>query len=257
MKKTIIVTGGSSGLGFAMAKRFVQDGANVVITGRNKEKLDEAKIELNRIGNHVLSVQMDVRNPEDAARMVQESSAAFGRIDHLVNNAGASFPVNTEDLTINGWLAIINIMLNGTFFCTHAVGKEWIKNGQQGTILNNIATYAWGAAPGIVHSASAKAGVLAMTRTLAVEWGSKYGIRVNAIAPGSIEQTGGSDVFLKDLKMDDALESVPLKRLGKPEEIAAVAAFLLSDGASYINGECITIDGGQSFNTKAYDFTIK
>lgn len=240
-------------MGLGMAKLFVEKGANVVITGRDKEKLEKAKAEIDSTNKQVLCVQMDVRNPEDAARMVKEAKDAFGKIDHLVNNAAGNFIVDAEDLTVNGWNAVINIVLNGTFYCSHAVGKDWIENGQKGTMLNMLATYAWGAAPGVVHSASAKGGVLAMTRTLAVEWGAKYGIRVNAIAPGPIENTGGADrLFGSDKAEERTRESVPLKRLGTSEEVAKLAAFLLSEDASYINGECVTIDGGQSFNRKTF-----
>lgn len=250
---TVIITGGSSGMGFGMAKHFVEKGANVAITGRKLDKLEEAKAQLDPNNNQVICIQMDVRNPEDAERMVNETKEAFGKIDHLVNNAAGNFIVDAEELTINGWNAVINIVLNGTFYCSHAVGKDWIKNGQKGSILNMLATYAWGAAPGVVHSASAKGGVLAMTRTLAVEWGTKYGIRANAIAPGPIENTGGADrLFGSEEAAKRTIESVPLKRLGTSEEIAKLAAFLLSEDASYINGEVISIDGGQQFNKKSF-----
>lgn len=247
--ETVIVTGASSGMGLAMAKDFAARGANVVITGRTLEKLEEVQADIESEGGKALSVQMDVRNLEDVDRMVTETKAAFGKIDHLVNNAAGNFIVNAEDLSPNGWNAVIDIVLNGTFYCSRAVGKEWIKNDQKGTILNMLATYAWGAGPGVIHSASAKAGVLAMTRTLAVEWGSKYGIRVNAIAPGPIERTGGADRLWETEEQEQrTINRVPLKRLGTPEEIAKLAAFLLSEDASYINGECVTMDGGSSWN---------
>lgn len=252
--QTIIITGGSSGMGLGMAKRFAADGANVVITGRNKDKLEEAKKEISKQDDQVLCIPMDVRKPDDVARMVEETKSRFGRIDHLVNNAAGNFIVNAEDLSINGWHAVIDIVLHGTFYCSQAVGKEWIKNGQKGTILNMLATYAYtGAAPGVIHSASAKAGVWAMTKTLAVEWGQKYGIRVNAIAPGPIERTGGADRLWESKEAEErTINSVPIKRLGTPEEVAALAAFILSDEASYINGECITMDGGQVLATKSF-----
>jgi len=253
--QTIIITGGAGGMGRAMAKRFSQQGANIVITGRNGDNLKKAVIEIQQHENQVLPVQMDVRNVDDVTRMVKETKQVFGRIDHLVNNAAGNFLVNAEDLSVNGWNAVIDIVLNGTFYCSQAVAKEWIQNGQRGSILNMIATYAWGAAPGIVHSVSAKAGVLAMTRTLAVEWGNKYGIRVNAIAPGPIEGTGSADRFRGTPEaVEKAVNSVPLKRLGKPEEVAAAAAFILSEEASYMNGECITLDGGHWLNTQAFNY---
>ncbi|MEH7249228.1 2,4-dienoyl-CoA reductase [Neobacillus niacini] len=256
--QTIIITGGGGGMGSAMAKRFAHAGANIVIAGRSLETLEKAKTDIEHHENQVLCVQMDVRKIEDVNRMVEETLATFGKIDHLVNNAAGNFLVNAEDLSVNGWNAIIDIVLNGTFYCTQAVAKEWIKTGHKGSILNMIATYAWGAAPGIVHSVVAKAGVLGMTRTLAVEWGNKYGIRVNAIAPGPIEGTGSTDRFRgTEDAVAKAKNSVPLKRLGSPNEVAGLAAFMLSEEGSYLNGECITLDGGHHLNTQAFNYFAK
>ncbi len=247
--KVVIVTGGSSGMGKHMAKRFAEQGAHVVITGRSADRLQETENEIKKFDGQVLSVVMDVRNPEDVERMVQETDKAFGQIDFLVNNAAGNFICAAEDLSINGWNSVINIVLNGTFYCSSAVGKYWIDKGTKGVITNIVATYAWNAGAGVIHSACAKSGVLTMTRTLAVEWGKKYGIRVNAIAPGPIERTGGADKLFESEKMKArTLDSVPLGRLGTPEEIAGLASFLFSDEASYINGECITMDGGQWLN---------
>lgn len=247
--KVVIITGGSSGMGKAMAAKFAKEGAFVSITGRNPEALEATKKEIEQFGDQVLCVQMDVRNPEDVQRMVDETAKKFGTIDYLINNAAGNFIINAEDLSINGWNSVINIVLNGTFYCSQATGKYWIKNNIKGSIINIIATYAWGAGAGVIHSASAKAGVLAMTRTLAVEWGSKYGIRVNAIAPGPIDNTGGAArLWVSEEAAKRTINSVPLKRLGQPEEIAALAHFMLSDEASYMNGEVITLDGGQWLN---------
>ncbi|GEN52445.1 2,4-dienoyl-CoA reductase [Halobacillus faecis] len=248
--QVVIVTGGSSGMGLHMAKRFVEEGAKVAITGRNMERLEEAKKEI-AAGkeDHVLTVQMDVREVEDTERMVKETVEAFGRIDHLVNNAAGNFIAPAEELSPNGWNSVINIVLNGTFYCSQAVGKYWIENEIKGSILNIVATYAWNAGAGVIHSASAKSGVLTMTRTLAVEWGTKYGIRANAIAPGPIERTGGAEkLFQSEKAAQRTLASVPLGRLGKPEEIAGLAKFILSEEASYMNGEVVTLDGGQWLN---------
>jgi NAD(P)-dependent dehydrogenase (short-subunit alcohol dehydrogenase family) len=248
-EKVAIVTGGSSGMGKAMAARFAKEGAYVVITGRTPEKLEEAKREIEQFENQVLTVQMDVRQPEHVQHMVQMTDQTFGRIDYLINNAAGNFICPAEDLSVNGWNAVINIVLNGTFYCSSAVGKYWIEKGIKGSMINMVATYAWDAGPGVIHSASAKAGVLAMTRTLAVEWGRKYGIRVNAIAPGPIERTGGADkLWVSEEAAKRTLDSVPLGRLGTPEEIAGLAYYLLSDEAAYINGACITMDGGQSLH---------
>ncbi|MFC7685592.1 2,4-dienoyl-CoA reductase [Ureibacillus sp. GCM10028918] len=247
--ETIIITGGSSGMGLAMAKQFVKDGANVVITGRDGERLQNAKNEIIAIGSTVETFQMDVRDVEHVKAMVQFTVEKFGKIDGLVNNAAGNFIVAAEKLSPNGWKAVIDIVLNGTFYCSSEVGKYWIDNGTKGKILNMVATYAWGAGAGVVHSAAAKAGVLSLTRTLAVEWGHKYGIRVNAIAPGPIERTGGAGkLWESEEQAKRTVNSVPLKRLGTPEEIADLAAFIMSNKASYMNGECVTLDGGQWLN---------
>lgn len=247
--KVAIVTGGSSGMGKYMAKKFVEAGAKVVITGRNIERLVETKKEIEVTPDSVHIVQMDVREIEHVKHMVDQTVQTFGKIDFLVNNAAGNFICPAEQLSVNGWNSVINIVLNGSFYCSSEVGKYWIEKGIKGSIINMVATYAWDAGPGVVHSAAAKAGVLSMTRTLAVEWGRKYGIRVNAIAPGPIERTGGAGkLWESEEAANRTLNSVPLGRLGKPEEIAELAYFLLSDKAAYINGECITMDGGQWLN---------
>jgi NAD(P)-dependent dehydrogenase (short-subunit alcohol dehydrogenase family) len=244
--QVVIITGGSSGMGKAMAANFVQKGANVVITGRNADRLEETKQSLEVHKGKVLPIQMDVRDPEKVQYMVDETVKTFGRIDHLINNAAGNFICPAEDISINGWKAVIDIVLNGTWYCSQTVGKHWIETQTKGNILNIVATYAWGAAAGVIHSASAKSGVLTMTRTLAVEWGEKYGIRANAIAPGPIENTGGADrLFGSEEDLQKTIAGVPLGRVGRPEEIASLAAFLLSKEAEYINGDCITMDGGQ------------
>jgi NAD(P)-dependent dehydrogenase (short-subunit alcohol dehydrogenase family) len=247
--KVIIITGGSSGMGLGMAKEFVKQGAKVVITGRDAERLQNAKNEILTFGETIETFQMDVREVEHVEAMVTFTVEKFGRIDSLVNNAAGNFLVHAEKLSPNGWKAVIDIVLNGTFYCSSAVGRYWIENGIKGSMLNMVATYAWGAGAGVVHSAAAKAGVLSLTRTLAVEWGSQYGIRANAIAPGPIERTGGAGKLWESPEQAErTINSVPLRRLGTPEEIADLAAFMLSDKASYMNGECITLDGGAWLN---------
>ncbi|GAA0453091.1 2,4-dienoyl-CoA reductase [Alkalibacillus silvisoli] len=248
--EVVIVTGGSNGMGKYMAKKFAQEGARVAITGRNEDKLKEAKKEiLKDATGDVHTVVMDVRHLEDVERMVQDVTEHFGQIDHLVNNAAGNFITPAEKLSPNGWNTVIDIVLNGTYYCSQAVGNYWIEKGIKGTILNMVATYAWDAGPGVIHSASAKAGVLAMTRTLAVEWGRRYGIRANAIAPGPIDRTGGADkLWESEEAAKRTIKSVPLERLGEPEEIGELAFFMLSDKAKYMNGEVITLDGGQSLN---------
>ena len=259
-EKVIIVTGGSNGMGKYMAKKFADEGAQVVITGRD---IDRLKVAQEEIGDNAHPFQMDVRSVESVAALVAFTDEKFGRIDGLVNNAAGNFIVKAEDLSPNGWKSVIDIVLNGTFYCSSAVGKYWIEKGQKGSILNMLATYAWDAGAGVIHSAAAKAGVIhsaaakagvmSLTRTLAVEWGSQYGIRVNGIAPGPIERTGGAEkLWESNEAAKRTLESIPLGRLGKPEEIAELAAFIMSDKASYMNGEIVTLDGGQWLNKSPF-----
>ncbi|OMP66213.1 2,4-dienoyl-CoA reductase [Domibacillus epiphyticus] len=247
--KTVIVTGGSSGMGKCMAKRFYDEGANVVICGRNTERLAEAKSDLADGSERFMTVSMDVRNPDEVDLLIKKSHEAFGQIDFFVNNAAGNFICPAEKLSPNGWRSVIDIVLNGTFYCSRAVGTYWIEHGIKGSIINMVATYAWNAGAGVAHSAAAKAGVLSLTRTLAVEWGHQYGIRVNAIAPGPIERTGGAGKLWESQEAAKrTINSVPLHRLGTPEEIAGLASYLFSGEAGYINGECITMDGGQWLN---------
>lgn len=252
-KQTVIVTGGSSGMGKAMATHLALGGWNVVITGRTEETLEKTANEIKQKGGSAAYFQMDVRNPEDADQMVKFAVDTFGDVDALINNAAGNFLVQAEKLSPNGWKAVIDIVLNGTFFCSHAVGNYWIRQKKRGSMINMVATYAWGAGVGVAHSAAAKAGVLSLTRTLAVEWGRQYRIRVNAIAPGPIERTGGADkLWESEEAAQRTIDSVPLGRLGTPEEIAELASFLLSEQASYINGDCITMDGGQWLNQSPF-----
>ncbi|UYO36737.1 2,4-dienoyl-CoA reductase [Bacillus zhangzhouensis] len=251
--QTVIVTGGSNGMGKAMATHLALGGWNVVITGRTEETLETTANEIKQQGGSIAYFLMDVRNPEDADQMVKFAVDTFGDVDALINNAAGNFLVPAEKLSPNGWKAVIDIVLNGTFFCSHAVGNYWIRQKKSGRMINMVATYAWGAGVGVAHSAAAKAGVLSLTRTLAVEWGKQYRIRVNAIAPGPIERTGGADkLWESEEAAQRTLDSVPLGRLGTPEEIAELASFLLSEHASYINGDCITMDGGQWLNQSPF-----
>lgn len=239
-----IVTGGATGMGRAMALKFADLGAKVVVASRNLENLQTVVQDIENNGGEALAIQCDVRNPDQVENMVENTISHFGSIDILVNNAAGNFICPAEKLTINGWNSVVNIVLNGTFYCSHAVGKRWIQEGRKGNILNMVATYAWTGSPGVVHSASAKAGVLMMTRTLAAEWG-RYGIRVNAIAPGPIENTGGADrLFGTPEIAQKVVEGVPLRRLGTPEEIANLASYMVSPYADYMTGECVTLDGG-------------
>lgn len=246
--KTIIVTGGGSGLGKSMSVYFLELGASVIITSRNMDKLLAAKDELeNKTGGKVEVVVCDVRNYEEVEKMVAQSIKLFGKVDILVNNAAGNFISPTERLSANAFDTIIDIVLKGTKNCTLALGKHWIDNKETDkTILNIVTTYAFTGSAYVVPSAAAKAGVLAMTRSLAVEW-AKYGIRSNAIAPGPFPTEGAWNRLLPgDLKDKfDLSRKIPLKRYGDHQELANLAAYLISDYAAYINGEVIVIDGGE------------
>jgi len=246
--KTIIVTGGGSGLGKAMTQYFLELGANVAITSRNLEKLEKTAEELNTLtkGN-CFAVACDVRHYDQVEEMMQKVLAQFGTIDVLVNNAAGNFISPTERLSANAFDTIIDIVLKGSKNCTLALGKHWIDTKQTNTnILNIVTTYAWTGSAYVVPSATAKAGVLAMTRSLAVEW-AKYGIRTNAIAPGPFPTKGAWDRLLPgDLaEKFDMAKKVPLQRVGNHQELANLAAYLVSDFSAYVNGEVITIDGGE------------
>ncbi|SDV99723.1 SDR family oxidoreductase [Aequorivita viscosa] len=246
--KTIVVTGGGSGLGKAMTTYFLELGANVVITSRNIEKLQTVKKELEEAtGGKVLPVQCDVRNYDEVEAMVEASVKEFGAVDVLLNNAAGNFISPTERLSANAFDTIIDIVLKGTKNCTLAFGKHWIdKKETNKTVLNIVTTYAFTGSAYVVPSATAKAGVLAMTRSLAVEW-AKYGIRFNAIAPGPFPTKGAWDRLLPgELKEKfDPAKKVPVQRVGEHQELANLAAYLVSDFSAYINGEVVVIDGGE------------
>jgi NAD(P)-dependent dehydrogenase (short-subunit alcohol dehydrogenase family) len=246
--KVIVVTGGGSGLGKSMTRYFVQLGAKVVITSRNLEKLKKTANELkDETGGDILAVRCDVRNYTEVEEMLNSTISEFGKADILLNNAAGNFISPTERLSPNAFDTIIDIVLKGSKNCTLAFGKHWIdKKQNQAVVLNIITTYAWTGSGYVVPSAMAKAGVLAMTRSLAVEW-AKYGIRMNAIAPGPFPTKGAWDRLLPgDLKEKfDFTKKVPLRRVGEHQELANLAAFLISDFSAYINGEVITIDGGE------------
>jgi len=252
--KTIIVTGGGTGLGRAMSTYFLKLGANVVITSRKmdvlektaREMQEEASTNGKELKSKVLAVQCDVRKPEEVDEVLKKTIENFGRVDGLLNNAAGNFISPTERLSPNAFSTIIDIVLKGTANCTMAIGKHWIKEKQPGTILNIVTTYAFTGSGYVVPSACAKGGVLAMTRSLAAEWG-KYGIRNNAIAPGPFPTKGAWDRLLPGdmAKKFDVKNRVPLKRVGDHQELANLAAFLMSDFSGYINGEVITIDGGE------------
>ena len=246
--KVIVVTGGGSGLGKAMTRYFMELGAKVAISSRDLEKLQNTAKELEtETGGTCLAVQCDVRHYEQVEAMLQEVLKAYGKVDVLLNNAAGNFISPTERLSANAFDTVIDIVLKGSKNCTLAFGKHWIETKKTSSIvLNIVTTYAFTGSAYVVPSAAAKAGVLAMTRSLAVEW-AKYGIRTNAIAPGPFPTKGAWDRLLPgDLaEKFDMSKKVPLKRVGDHQELANLAAYLVSDFSGYINGEVIVIDGGE------------
>jgi len=245
--KTIVVTGGGTGLGKSMSTYLSKLGANVVITSRKLDVLQNTAKEIEQeTGGKILAVACDVRNEDEVKNVLKQTLATFSKVHGLLNNAAGNFISPTERLSANAFSTVIDIVLKGTVNCTLAFGKHWIKEKQAASILNIITTYASTGSAYVVPSACAKGGVLTLTRSLAVEWG-KYGIRTNAIAPGPFPTKGAWDRLLPgDLaKKFDFKNRVPLKRIGDHQELANLAAFMLSDFSGYINGDVITIDGGE------------
>ncbi len=242
--KVIWVTGGGTGLGKSMVKYFVELGAKVAISGRREEKLIEAAEEISK--DNVFPVVCDVRESGQVDAALAQIIEHFGECNGLVNNAAGNFISPTERLSHRAFDIIIDIVLKGSKNCTLSCGKYWIENKIPGNVLNIVTTYAWTGSGFVVPSATAKAGVLAMTRSLAVEW-AKYGQRHNAIAPGPFPTKGAWDrLFPKEMSDKMKLETrVPLKRVGEHQELANLAAYLMSDYSSYVNGEVVTIDGGE------------
>lgn len=254
--QTAIITGGGTGLGLAMAQKFASLGARVVLASRNQAHLDAgaSAIAVMVPGARVLTVAMDVRKPDDVDRMVGEAVATFGRVDILVNNAAGNFVCKAEDLSTNGWNSVINIVLNGSFYCSRAVGRHMIASGHGGSIVSILATYAWTGSAGTIHSAAAKAGVMAMTQTLAVEW-ARHKIRVNAVAPGPIESPGAAkQLWASDAAVARIASAVPLQRLGQPDEVADAVTFLVSPHSGYITGDVLTVDGGAWLGRGTFGF---
>lgn len=241
--KTVVVTGAGSGLGRAMAESFAAEGAAVCAIGRRPEKLDETVAAIAATGGNAFALPADVRDAARIESVMQAIVARTGRIDVLVNNAAGNFVCPSEELSPNGFKSVVDIVLLGTFHCTRYAFDAL--RAARGAILNIVAAYAWSGEPGVVHSASAKAGVLAMTRTLAAEWG-RFGIRANAVAPGPIH-TEGTDKNLWSVGgVEEAVRrSVPLGRLGEPGDVARAALWLCSDEAAWVSGATLAVDGAQ------------
>jgi NAD(P)-dependent dehydrogenase (short-subunit alcohol dehydrogenase family) len=245
--KTILVTGGGTGLGKSMGLYFLKLGANLIITSRKLDVLQGTAKEMeSETGGKVLPLACDVRDIDQVEKMFADAVAHFGKVDVVLNNAAGNFISPTERLSTNAFNTVLDIVLKGTANVTMTAGKHWIKEKQPGTFLNIVTTYAWTGSGYVVPSAAAKAGVLAMTRSLAVEW-AKYQIRSNAIAPGPFPTEGAwSRLLPGDLvKKFDPAKKVPVGRVGDHQELANIAAYLVSDFSAYVNGEVITIDGGE------------
>jgi len=247
LDKTIVITGGGTGLGRSMGRYLLELGANLVICGRRQGVIEATTRELEQeTGGAVLGQCCDVRNPDEVEALRDTAIERFGRVDGLINNAAGNFICPTERLSYNAFNVVVDIVLKGTYNCTLAFGKQWIADKTPGVFLNIATSYAWTGSGYVVPSAVAKAGVLILTRSLASEWG-KYGIRINAIAPGPFPTEGAWSRLMPPQLADtfDVTKRIPLGRHGEHQELCNLAAYLLSDYAAYITGDVVTIDGGE------------
>ena len=255
--QTLLVTGGGSGLGRAMVERFAGLGASVGVCGRRKEPLEDTCSAVRSAGGTAAWASCDVRDPEQVKVAVDELESALGPVTGLVNNAAGNFLAPSEDLSAGGFDAVVQIVLYGTYHSTMEVARRWIDRGGEVEpdakalghhILSIVTTYAWMGSAFVLPSAAAKAGVLAMTRSLAVEWGT-YGIRSNAIAPGPFPTEGAFSRLMPSGFLEHAQKGNPLGRFGEKDELADLAAYMFSPMARYMNGECVTLDGGEWLKT--------
>ena len=243
--KTAWITGGGTGLGRGMALRFAELGARVAVSGRREQPLEETVETIRAAGGQATQVTGDVRDPASVDQVLAHIVNELGGLDILVNNAAGNFLCPSEELSPNGFAAIVGIVLHGTFHCTRAAGRHWIAAGQPGTVLNIAATYTISGSAFVLPSACAKAGVVALTQSLAVEW-ARHRIRLNAISPGPIPTEGAFSRLLPSEELiDQRRDRIPARRFGTPEELAELAAFLVSDASDWMRGEVVTFDGGE------------
>ena len=244
----ILITGGGTGLGFAMASRFAELGAKVTMNGRREEKLNEAAKTIQDAGGVANGVTCNVRDAESVEACIAQAEEAQGPLTGLVNNAAANFLSDTATLSPNGFDSIVQTNLYGTFYCTQACGRRWLERKTPGSVISIATTYTETGSAFVVPSAVSKAGIVTMMNSLATEWGP-YGIRLNVITPGPIPTDGAWDRLVPDPSMEEKFKKrVALRRFGEPSEIADLAVFLMSDMASYITGENIALDGGERLN---------
>lgn len=249
--KVVIVTGGGSGIGRCTAHELAALGAQVVITGRKVEKLDKVAAEIIADGGKARGLVCDIRNEEQVRDTIAAVIREFGRLDGLVNNAGGQFPAPLETISANGFDAVVRNNLQGTFLMMREAYNQWM--AQHGGAIVNMTADMWGGMPNMGHSGAARAGVDNLTKTAAVEW-ARSGVRTNAVAPGWI-MSSGMDTYQGDFRkyvIPTLAANVPLKRMGTESEVSAVICFLLSDGAAYVNGVTLRIDGGSSLGTPIY-----
>jgi len=254
--KTIIITGGGTGLGKSMATYFLKLGANIVICSRRLEVIESTAKELEELtGGKILAVACDVRKTDQIENVIAKAIEKFGSVNGLVNNSAGNFISPTERLSYKAVDTVVDIVLRGTYYFTLALGKYWIENKIKGNVLNISTTYAWTGSGWVVPSAMAKAGVLAMTKSLAFEW-ADHGIRLNAIAPGPFPTKGAWDrLFPEELAKKFSFENrIPLQRVGDHQELTNLAAYLISDFSSYMTGEVITLDGGEVLAAGQFNF---
>jgi NAD(P)-dependent dehydrogenase (short-subunit alcohol dehydrogenase family) len=244
--KVAVVTGGGTGIGFEITRAFCETGCKVIIASRDPEHLEGARKEFKGMGHDVETYVLDITRPDKVEAFAEHIDKNYDRFDLLVNNAGGNFICPVRRMSVNGWLSVININLNGSFYCSKFLGELMIKHGKGGAITNLVATYGWTGAPGNAHSASSKAGIMALTKSLATEW-AQFGIRVNAVSPGPIE----TPIAIEHLKftaphvMKHLMRAIPMRRMGTTDEVARAVLFLSApEWSSYVTGEILVVDGG-------------